>query len=91
MHGPWSHRAWVRIRSLVQSAVFNNVIVAVILINAALIGLSTYTADVSRRCGSSRHWRRFASSSILLRSCCDLSHVNQLPHSSAMAGTSLIL
>lgn len=37
----------VRIRSLVQSTVFNNVIVAVILINAALIGLSTYTADVS--------------------------------------------
>lgn len=37
----------VRIRSLVQSTAFNNVIVAVILINAALIGLSTYTADVS--------------------------------------------
>jgi voltage-gated sodium channel len=37
----------LRIRSLVQSAVFNNIIVTVILINAALIGLSTYTSDAS--------------------------------------------
>lgn len=35
------------IRTLVQSAHFNNVIVAVILVNAALIGLSTYLTDAT--------------------------------------------
>lgn len=35
----------MRIRRLVESATFNNFIVAVILINAVLIGLSTYLTD----------------------------------------------
>lgn len=35
----------MNIRSLVQSAPFNNFIVAVILVNAVLIGLSTYLTD----------------------------------------------
>jgi voltage-gated sodium channel len=34
-----------RLRALVESAWFNNVIVGVILLNAALIGLSTYVTD----------------------------------------------
>lgn len=35
----------MNIRNLVQSAPFNNFIIAVILVNAVLIGLSTYMAD----------------------------------------------
>jgi voltage-gated sodium channel len=35
------------IRKLVQSAVFNNFIIAVILLNAVLIGLSTYLTDAT--------------------------------------------
>lgn len=37
----------MNIRSLVQSAAFNNFIIAVILVNAVLIGLSTYVTDVT--------------------------------------------
>ena len=37
----------MNIRNLVQSAVFNNFIIAVILVNAVLIGLSTYLTDAT--------------------------------------------
>ncbi len=37
----------MNIRNLVQSAAFNNFIIVVILINAVLIGLSTYMTDVA--------------------------------------------
>ena len=37
----------MNIRNLVQSAPFNNFIVAVILVNAVLIGLSTYLTDTT--------------------------------------------
>jgi len=37
----------MKIRTLVQSAFFNNFIVAVIIVNAVLIGLSTYLSDAT--------------------------------------------
>jgi len=40
-------RSKMNVRTLVQSAAFNNFVVAVILVNAVLIGLSTYLADAT--------------------------------------------